>query len=66
MYEASDTYAEALEDTLKERVFDHVFLELATGLYNDHQRRTDGEIERVRFVLAPFSFPGPELRVNPS
>jgi uncharacterized protein Yka (UPF0111/DUF47 family) len=41
VYEASDTYAEALEDTLKERVFDHVFLELATGLYENH-RRTNG------------------------
>jgi len=51
VYEASDTYAEALEDTLKERVFDHVFLELATGLYNDHQRRTDGEIENQDAVL---------------
>jgi len=39
VYEASDTYAETLEDTLKERVFDHVFLELATGLYENHDRR---------------------------
>ena len=38
VYEASDTYAEDLEDTLKERVFDHVFLELATGLYENHVR----------------------------
>ena len=51
VYEASDTYAEALEETLKERVFDHVFLELATGLYNDHQRRVDGEIEDLEAVL---------------
>ena len=39
VYAASDTYAESLEDTLKERVFDHVFLALATGLYEDHVRR---------------------------
>ncbi|WP_263840792.1 hypothetical protein [Salinibacter sp.] len=41
VYEASGTYAEELEDTLQERVFDHVFLELATGLYENH-RRADG------------------------
>jgi hypothetical protein len=39
VYEGSDTYAEELEETLKERVFDHVFLELATGLYENHVRR---------------------------
>jgi len=48
VYEASDTYAEALEDTLKERVFDHVFLELATGLYENHARRNGaGDPEAV-------------------
>ncbi|MCS4139530.1 hypothetical protein GGQ13_002985 [Salinibacter ruber] len=39
IYAASDTYAETLEDQLKERVFDHVFLELATGLHEDHVRK---------------------------
>lgn len=39
VYEASDTYSEELEDTLKKRVFDHVFLELATGLYEHHLRQ---------------------------
>ncbi|MCS3697192.1 BREX-1 system adenine-specific DNA-methyltransferase PglX [Salinibacter ruber] len=48
VYEASDTYAETLEDTLKERVFDHVFLELATGLYENHARRNgSGDPEEV-------------------
>ena len=43
IYAASDTYAEDLEDTLKERVFDHVFLELATGLYKNHVRTTGAD-----------------------
>ncbi len=48
VYEASDTYAESLEDTLKERVFDHVFLELATGLYENHVRHNgSGDPEEV-------------------
>ncbi|MFB6098686.1 MAG: hypothetical protein ABEK84_06175, partial [Salinibacter sp.] len=52
VYQASDTYAEELEDTLKERVFDHVFLELATGLYEDHRRHhVDGDVENQEAVL---------------
>ncbi len=48
VYSASDTYAETLEDELKERVFDHVFLELATGLYEDHVRENGaGDPEAV-------------------
>jgi hypothetical protein len=48
VYTASDTYAEALEDTLKERVFDHVFLTLATGLYENHVRTSGaGDPEAV-------------------
>ncbi len=48
VYSASDTYAETLEDELKERVFDHVFLELATGLYEDHVRENSaGDPEAV-------------------
>jgi hypothetical protein len=48
IYAASDTYAEDLEDTLKERVFDHVFLELATGLYKNHVRNNGaGDPEQV-------------------
>lgn len=38
IYEESNIHAEELEDTLQDRVFDHVFLELATGLYEDHVR----------------------------
>ena len=48
IYAASNTYAETLEDELKERVFDHVFLELATGLYENHVRNNGaGDPEEV-------------------
>ncbi len=41
VYAASDRYAEELEDQLNERIFDQVFLELATGLYENHVRTHD-------------------------
>ena len=41
VYAASDRYAEELEDQLNERIFDQVFLELATGLYENHMRTHD-------------------------
>jgi hypothetical protein len=41
VYEASETYAEEVEKALNERIFDQVFLELATGLYQDHIRKNE-------------------------